>query len=202
MNLRPKQHRRTLDPISAAGLQVLCDLARETHAGILPNDIPQLAEKARIHPHHLPIIIARLVNSGHILKTENSLAITPTVSAKLHRARAANRKRKALGMPADTSVRDTLHKTFPHLVSPKPKPRPASYKRPQIFENLLNEHPSYHVSERPSWAELITEAYFPGELSSILNVIAEQQAARRRVILIYNRKAIYIALDRRPREPS
>ena len=87
--------------------------------------------------------------------------------------------------------------SFPH---PRPRiARPASSPPPAAFAPILAIHPHHHKSHCPPDVELLTEAIYPGELTSLLTMLDEQTSAHRQPVLLYTRKAVYLGIRRTPR---
>ncbi|MCW1915981.1 hypothetical protein OJ996_20505 [Luteolibacter sp. GHJ8] len=77
--------------------------------------------------------------------------------------------------------------------------RPASYNRPASFESLLKSYDHFHKRQCPADVEILTEACYPGELSTVLTFIEEQKSANRTPVLLYTRKAVYVGVRRVPK---
>ena len=130
-----------------------------------------------------------------ILLTDSDFAILSQLSPALKNERDRNRKRH-------TSAHDwTLHhrarQLFPILRVRLD--RPASYTVPAAFAPLLSQHEHFHRTKCPADVEVLTEACYPGELSTVLTMIEEQRSRNRQPVLLYTRKAIYLAIRRSPK---
>ncbi len=191
----PQPKRLTsLPPLILGGLEALKTLAAPTH-GLLLQPHDQIAHAIHATPDQLQHLIQHLTASKHLLKSPHGpIAIASQVSAKLHSERVAAKKRQT---PQNRPFHAQILHLFPHCQTPKRSP---NYNLPTAFKSLLQEHPHYHATAKiPSNIEQITDAFYPGELTALLTVIEEQKSANRTPVLIYSRKAIYLAVQRTPK---
>lgn len=191
---RPRHQAATLPPLTGAALAVLASSSRP-HGGILPTRPDHLTAVLSTTPCHVSKLLSDLSETRHIiLSTDLShLAVVSVVSAKLHSEKTAARKARTRGNRVKTAFLDSFLTLFPSVVSAKHK---SSYLCPSAFSPILAKFESHHFRRRPADVEVLTEAFYPGELGSLLTCIAEQESARRVPILLYTRKAVYLAIRR------
>jgi hypothetical protein len=193
MHLRLPRSKRiaNLPPLIGGALTHITTLAAPTH-GLL-----HALHPTQIHatPDQLTLILTHLTTTKHLLQSPTgTIAVTRLVSAKLHSEKIAAKKRKT---PENRPFRDLIAHHFPHLVSTKP--RSPGYVIPQAFLPLLKAHENHHLDRCPPDVERITEAFYPTEIQAIVTALHEQTSAHRTPILLYTRKALYLALRRTPK---
>lgn len=178
------------------------------YLGILdrsPDAIAELSREAlaaslRVEPAELEETLSSLLSRGRILLGSKHFAISSRLSTKLKQERDRNRQRLLYGrarhgaLSADWSLHRRAAQLFPALRGPVS--RPDTYNRPAAFEPLLKLHPHHHKRDCPADVEILTEACYPGELSTVLTFIEEQRSANRTPVLLYTRKAIYVGVRR------
>ncbi len=192
----PRPLRGKLQLREALTLEALGILDRSEDA--IPEFTPAaVATLLSIPAEEIPPLLSSLLARKRILLASSHFAITSRLSTKLKQERDRNRQRERRGIPLDWSVHQRAVRTFPALRGPVE--RPASYNRPAAFEALLREHPNHHKNDCPSNVEIITEACYAGELSTVLTMIEEQRSAKRQPVLLYTRKALYVGVLRMPK---
>lgn len=127
-----------------------------------------------------------------ILLTDSHFAILSQLSAALKNERDRNRKR--LTVAPDWTLHHRARQLFTFLRARID--RPASYTLPAAFAPILSRHEHHHKTKCPPDVELLTEACYAGELSTVLTLIEEQRSANREPVLLYTRKAIYLGIRR------
>lgn len=159
-----------------------------------------LARNLGIPAEEASAILDSLKARRVILLTEKDFAISSQLSKALRKERDRNRHLGAnspLGTPADWTLHHRARLIFPCLRAKLD--RPASYTVPAAFAPLLSQHEHFHRKECPADVEVLTEACYPGELSTVLTMIEEQRSRNRQPVLLYTRKAIYLAIRRAPK---
>lgn len=144
--------------------------------------------------------LASLVRYRHMLLGSKAVAISCHLSPALSKERKMNQMRKSRsgdGTPPDWTLHHRVRQLFPCLRARMD--RPASYTVPAAFAPLLAGHEHHHRKECPPDVEILTEACYPGELTSVLTMIEEQLSANRKPVLLYTRKAIYLGIRRAPK---
>ena len=194
---RPRHTAANLPPLTGAALAVLASVGRP-HGGIMPTRPDYLTSVLCTTPCHVSKLLSDLSETRHILISadRSKLAVVSVVSAKLHSEKTAARKAKSLGNPVKTAFLNHFLTIFPEVVSAKHK---SSYLFPAAFAAILEKHEHHHFKNRPADVEILTQAFYPGELGSLLTCMEEQASARRVPILLYTRKAVYLAVRRHPR---
>ncbi|MCW1922705.1 hypothetical protein OKA05_09080 [Luteolibacter arcticus] len=159
-----------------------------------------------ITPTHADNLLGSLISRHVILLSAKHFAILSPLSRALKKERDRNRHRALKTQsqnhsishsPPSWSLRTRVLQLFPALRGPVD--RPASYNRPAAFEALLKEHPHHHKNACPSDVEILTDACYPGELTTVLTLIEEQRSANRLPVLLFTRKAIYVGVRRAPK---
>jgi hypothetical protein len=202
----PRPYRRAPKLPLAEALALDCLHAYTTDDGLCMHVAADLlVTHLSITAEHAGNLLASL-NSRHvILLGTKHFAILSPLSKALKKERDRNRHRtiKAtaltrLGASApDWSLRNRVLQLFPALRGPVD--RPDSYNRPAAFEALLKEHPHHHKNKCPANVEILTDACYPGELSTVLTLIEEQRSANRQPVLLFTRKAVYVGVLRAPK---
>lgn len=201
---RPKKRTSSLPEETAAILASLRRISRDS-GGILPSGATTLADRINRPVEALQPVLQHLLQTRHILRgTSGRLLVVSEVSAKLHSERVANAKRTTRGAPALWHHRAAIARELPHLLAPRPasaaaKARPDGYNFPKAFQPILSAHEHHHLRRCPPDVERLTDAFWPGELEGLLTVIQEQLSASREVVLLYTRKAVYLAVRRKPK---
>lgn len=195
---RSTRRRSSLGPVSQAALAALEEISRQS-GGIIAMSAGELSARLRVGREMLKCIVAELLESRHIMRAfDGRIAIVSEVSANLHRERVANNKRRNTGRPCAWPLREKIAEAFPDIVSAKPRRKlPLTNKIPSAFLPILRAYESHHLDRCPPDVERITEGYIPGELTPLLTAIDEQASANREVVLLYTRKAVYVAIRRR-----
>ena len=198
----PRPRKGKLPFREAIALDYLATLDRSSDA-IADLSREALAAAMRVAPAELDETLFSLQSRGRILLGVRHFAISSRLSAKLKQERDRNRQRQLYGnsrqgsLSADWSLHRRAALIFPALRGPVS--RPETYNRPAAFEPLLKQHPHHHKRECPADVEILTEACYPGELSTVLTFIEEQASANRTPVLLYTRKAIYVGVRRAPK---
>jgi hypothetical protein len=156
----------------------------------------------QIPADHAAALLSSLESRRIILLTESDFAISSRLSKALKNERDRNRQRalnpatnnSQVSTPPDWTLHQRARQLFPCLRARMD--RPASYTVPAAFAPLLASHEHFHKKDCPPDVEILTEACYPGELSSILTMIEEQLSAHRHPVLLYTRKAIYLGIRR------
>lgn len=159
--------------------------------------------------HHLMIpapqasaLLSSLKSRRLILLTENHFAISSQLSKALKLERDRNRQRaRGSADPSHLAPSWELHEKVRRLF-PSVRARidrPESYTLPAAFAPLLAGHPHHHKNRCPADVEILTEACYAGELSTVLTLIEEQRSAHREPVLLYTRKAVYVGVRRHPK---
>jgi hypothetical protein len=148
-------------------------------------------------PEHALRLLRLLESCRAILLTDSAFAISLQLSYALKKERERNRQRGLSGLggtPPDWTLHQRVRQLFPTLRARID--RPASYTLPAAFAPLLAHHEHHHKTKCPPDVELLTEACYAGELSTVLTLIEEQRSANREPVLLYTRKAIYLGIRR------
>lgn len=156
----------------------------------------------QIPAEHAVSLLSSLESRRLILLTERYFAISSRLSKALKKERDRNRQRalnpatvnSQASTPPDWTLHHRARQLFPCLRARMD--RPPSYTVPAAFAPLLGRHEHFHKKDCPPDVEILTEACYPGELSSILTMIEEQLSAHRQPVLLYTRKAIYLGIRR------
>jgi hypothetical protein len=191
----PRPYAPKLPKREAILLECLCLLDAD-RTGILETDAFTISTVLRLPVDQVEQDLAALKGRNIVLLGSNQFAILARISANLKGERDRNTKRRKRGVSEDWSYHKRVAKAFPSL---REGYRPDSYNKPQAFESLLKQHDHYHRRKCPADVEILTEACYPGELSTVLTFIAEQQSANRRPVLLYTRKAVYVGVRRAPK---
>lgn len=189
-------------PLKESLMLELLGVLDRTPDGICEFSLDAVAISLRVGPDEVRETLTSLVARGRILLGSSHFAITSRLSRYLKRERDRNRQRQLIAKGRHYARPDwTLHKRAPQLFHSlrAPVDRPESYNRPAAFEKLLAEHASHHKRSCPANVEVVSEACYPGELSTVLTMIEEQRSAHRRVVLLYTRKAVYLGVERVPK---
>lgn len=192
----PRPYKPKLSHREASLMDCLSRLDR-SQEGIAPADESLIASILGAPIGETKETLAALICRRCILLGTNHVAILSRLSTSLKQERDRNRKRVRRGGTADWSLHRRVLATFPSLRGRVE--RPASYNRPAAFEKLLSEHVSHHRRDCPANVEVVSEACYPGELSTVLTMIEEQRSAHRSVVLLYTRKAVYLGVVRNPK---
>ena len=195
----PYIYRRAPVLTLAEKLALKCLVENVTDAGIgmhVAADL--LVEKLDITAKHAGDLVASLSSRRVVLLGTNHFAILSQLSDALKKERDRNRWRAKvtghLAAKPDWSLRSRVLQLFPALRGPVD--RPDSYNRPAAFEALLKEHPHHHKNKCPADVEILTDACYPGELTTVLTLIEEQRSANRTPVLLFTRKAVYVGVRR------
>lgn len=156
-----------------------------TMAAVLHQPLPQVEED-----------LAALKRRNILLLGSKQFAILARISRNLKGERDRNRKRRLRGVAEDWTFHQRVARAFPSL---REGYRPDSYNRPAAFEAVLREHEHFHKRRCPADVEILTEACYPGELATVLTFIEEQKSANRTPVLLFTRKALYVAVRRAPK---
>ena len=170
---------------------------------LAPADL--VAANLRIPADHATALLSSLHARRIILLTESDFAISSPLSKALKKERDRNRLRalnpatlnSQVSTPPDWTLHHRVRQLFPCLRARMD--RPASYTVPAAFAPLLAGHEHHHRKQCPPDVEILTEACYPGELTSVLTMIEEQLSANRKPVLLYTRKAIYLGIRRAPK---
>jgi len=192
----PRPYKPKLAFREAAVLDCLKTLDREQN-GIVATDAEQLAAILSIPLNSSEESIMLLNRCNCIALGSKHVAILLQLSRALRLERERNRIRCKRGRSGDWHLHRRAAQLFPALRGPVS--RPETYNRPAAFEPLLKQHPHYHKRACPADVEILTEACYPGELSTVLTFIEEQASANRTPVLLYTRKAIYVGVRRAPK---
>lgn len=197
----PRPRKGHMDTVEKLTLDVLGLLDR-SRDGIADLSVDAMAASLRSNVDEIKETLTSLEARGRILLAPKHFAITSRLSRNLKLERDRNRQRELIASGqhharADWSLHKRAQQIFPALRSPVE--RPASYNRPAAFEKLLSEHASHHRRDCPANVEIVSEACYPGELSTVLTMIEEQRSAHRTVVLLYTRKALYLGVQRAPK---
>lgn len=199
---RPSHAPRRLTFMEGLALDCLRHFAGPDGIGTHPAG-ELLATHLRLTPAEAADLLVSLKSRRLILHTDNHFALLSPLSRALKKERDRNRQRQrqrpaeAPPLPADWPLVQRVQQLFPTLRARID--RPASYTLPAAFAPILAIHPHHHKSQCPPDVELLTDAIYPGELSTLLTLLEEQKSAHRQPVLLYTRKAVYLAIRRSPR---
>ena len=201
---RPYSPARRITFHESLALDVLRAFAGTDGLGSLSPLAPAalLSANLQIPADHAAALLCSLKARRLILLTESDFAISSQLSKALKLERDRNRQRglktsslnSQTSTPPDWSLHTRARQLFPCLRARMD--RPASYTVPAAFGPLLAKHDHYHRKQCPADVEILTEACYPGELTSVLTMIEEQLSAHRHPVLLYTRKAIYLGIRR------
>jgi hypothetical protein len=191
----PRPYKPKLPKREAILLECLCLLDAD-RTGIVETDAGAISTVLRVPVDHIEQDLAALKGRNILLLGSKQFAILARISANLKGERDRNTKRRKRGAPEDWTFHKRVAKAFPSL---REGYRPDSYNKPAAFESLLKQHDHFHRKACPADVEVLTEACYPGELATVLTFIAEQVSANRTPVLLYTRKAVYVAVRRAPK---
>lgn len=166
----------------------------QTDDGICDHKPEVVASALGLSNEETDALLSSLFARRYILLGSSHFAICSRLSKRLKQERDRNRLRKGTRTPPDWTCHRRTVKAFPGL---RTKFRVASsYNRPAAFEPLFKEVEHFHKRQCPADVEILTEACYPGELSTVLTFIEEQRSANRHPVLLFTRKAVYVGVRR------
>lgn len=191
----PRPHRisQRLPLPEALALECLRSFTNAHGLGTAP-PADLLVNHLELTPDHAAKLLSALQSRRLILFSSRDFSILAQLSIALHRERSKNRHRTHASRKPDWSLANDVLRRFPTLRGPVD--RPDSYNRPAAFESLLKEHPHHHKNKCPADVEILTDACYPGELTTVLTLIEEQRSANRTPVLLFTRKAVYVGVRR------